>query len=189
MRISTKVAGGGITAVSIAGLMVGLAIAYFSLQTQSQPVAVQAAQLDLDIVQSQVASSGSWLPGEIASLSWMVRNTGTSPVFLKGMITGEWSNTTLDLSKVQVSAIQIKREADTSFTSLPLATNTLPHEFFLSASSSEFDLWSVEPNERVEINVDVLLASTADNSYQAEPFAATLELVARQTTTGATWTE
>lgn len=189
IRKKTKVVGGVVGGVVIVGLMVGLAIAYFSYQAQSQPLSLTTGQFSLVVNQQPDAIQPAWLPGESRQLSWSVANTGTAPVFLKGQLNGSWQDSQLSSSKVTLAQLQMKRASDAVMTTVPLVDTNLPVSFLFSPTTNESELWEIQPGETIDLQADLFLSNSAGNEYQGAELASVLTVTARQTTAGASWEE
>lgn len=127
----------------------------------------------------------NWAPGETAFVNFDVLNDGTLPVYLRGFATGEWIPNSLDASLVKVT--KVERWNGSGWEKLGEDENGLTGEFYYSTDGTESSLIALEPNQRAQIQLTVVLDGSAGNEYQGKEFVSSLFVQAKQTTEGATW--
>jgi predicted ribosomally synthesized peptide with SipW-like signal peptide len=172
-------------AVVCTALAVGGAFAYFTSQTSVPLGVVKTAELRVSAASIDSFSGNHWLPGEEKIATWRITNTGTTPVFVKGFLTGSWGDVSLDSSVVKIK--RIERLSEGSWVVVLDAAMELGSEFFHSATGGDLGLEALEPAAEVQYRVTAVLDANAGDEYQLQEFTTALHVAARQTTSGATW--
>lgn len=131
----------------------------------------------------------NWQPGEERFVNFDVLNTGSLPVKLRGFASGTWSlggpdhDVTLDPTKVQVMKIE---RYDGGWIDV-ITTGPVLGYFYYSSNGADASLFDVAPGQRAQLRLTVVLDDDAGNDYQSAVFTSTIQVEARQTTSGATW--
>lgn len=160
--------------------IIGTTGAYFNSKAQSLENVFTAGTLSVEINQQQVAEINGWKPGDIESYEFYVENTGELPVYIKGYVSGQWNDSALDPSVVEVTSIERKSHGNW----IPLV---LDDEFYFSQNGSSEQLFELAPQETSEFRVTTKLSETVGDEYQEKQYAAQVHVAARQTNEGASW--
>lgn len=175
-------------------LMGGATFAYFTatdtstgntFATGNMNVSITDQNADTDFVNEQLATN--WQPGEERTVNFDVKNTGSLPIHLRGLATGTWGDTGLD-SQNKVKVTKVERWNGSSWETLTTNPSGITGYFYYSSNGADGGTFiEVPANERAQLQLTVVLDSTAGNDFQGEIFTSTITVEARQTTPGATW--
>ncbi|HLN18616.1 MAG TPA: TasA family protein [Patescibacteria group bacterium] len=124
-------------------------------------------------------------PGETKQLNFDIANVGTLPQYLRGWITGEWGDSSLDENLMQI--VRVERWTGSAWDTLTSNDNGITGAFYYSPNGTDSNLFQVDPNNRAQLRLTVKLDEDANNTYENRTFNAQLTIQARQTMSGAQW--
>lgn len=178
-------------AFAIAG---GATFAYFTDTETSTGNTFATGTLNISLVDQNKNSEFSaesiikgWAPGEDAEVNFDVRNTGSLPVHIRGNAFGTWGEEVLDNANV-VKVTKVERWNGSAWETLRSNSNGIVGDFYYSPNGGNANHYVVEPNSRAQLRLTVKLDGSANNDFQGKTFTSTLQVEAKQTTNGATWT-
>ena len=168
----------------VAALSIGATVAYFSGGAQSSVNVFTTGTMAVEINQEGPVAVSDVLPGSIYPISFTVTNTGTNPIFLKGYLQGEWSDS--ELSSQMLSVIGISVANGSTPYSLTQFGEALGTEFLVTADD-QIGMLELMPGQSEEITLTVAFSEAMDNQYQGKEMSLALHLAAKQSQPGADW--
>lgn len=178
-------------AFAIAG---GATFAYFTDNAVSTGNTFATGKLDISLLNHNAESAFNgeaiitgWQPGETAEVTFDVKNVGTLPVHIRGAAGGTWGDNSLD-SKNVVKVVRVERWNGSAWETLRSNSNGIEGDFYYSPNGGNSNHFEVNPNTRAHLRLSVRLDGSAGNEFQNKTFTSTLQVEAKQTTNGATWT-
>lgn len=171
--------------ISIFGLFVGVSLAYFIYAGQTEAVATNTGSIELVITSTTPSELENWLPGEEKDLEYVIQNSGSSSLFIKAYLNGEWEDQSLSTSVAQIVYLDIWD--GNSWVPLRIQPPQLGEEFEFYYDYTQAELREIIPNQEVRLRVGLKLDESTDNAYQNQAFQTSLHVAGRQTTEGANW--
>jgi len=167
-------------------LAVGTTIAYFTTQSISQSLVVGTGSLSVEMNSISQTELSNLVPGDTEIISWVVTNTGTTPVAIKGRVENIWSDPTLT-GGLKVTKI----EAQVGEEWLTLAENSagIVDEFFYSPNQIDADLFGLAPNEQLPMRLTLELDQQTSDEFQTQTSELSVHLAAKQLGAETPWPE
>ncbi len=174
-------------ALAFLGVSVGLATAYFSSNSWLRGQVLGTSSLAIQVEKIEPSVFAKFLPGEAQSFVWQISNTGDTPIHLAGRFSGNWEKPELESQLFKI--VNLKYKLESAQTWQPVAVDAIVsgQSWFFSPTGLETDLLTLPVDGVLLVEGDLLLDSAADNQYQLSDFPFSLQVIAKQTTTDATW--
>lgn len=176
-----------LVALAFVGVSVGIVTAYYTGSSWLRGQVLGTSSLAILVEQIEPQVFAKFIPGEPQRFVWKITNNGTIPVHLAARFTGSWENEVLDNSIFSLSAIKYRITDSQAWQSVAVNSIVTGQSWFFSPSGQESDLIALGAGSVLEVQGDLQLASSADNSYQTADFPFSIQVIAKQTTTDAVW--
>lgn len=168
----------------IALIGISSTVAYFTGASQSSANVFTTGTLAVEIDQDSPLDITNVSPGDVYQLEFDIRNTGTSPIFVKGYLDGSWDDESLSTQVVSLTAIEIENQG-TSY-SISQFGEAMGTEFLITAPD-QIGMLEIPGGQTVKIFMDVKFSSAMENDYQGKSLSLALHLGAKQTQAGTDW--
>lgn len=165
-------------------LAAGTAYAYFTSYFVLPIGNLQTAVLEVSATETTAFPDEVWTPGDTKKSTWLITNTGTAPMYVKGYFTSQWD--TEGLSNEVIHIIKIERQEQGEWVSI-LENPTKDQEFYHSQTGTANNLLMLNPGDTTEYRFTVMLDELAGDEYQLRTFGAEVHIAARQVVAGAVW--
>ena len=159
--------------------------AYFTTSESSLENIFVSGSIDVAITQDTIVSATEWMPGDVQVLEFVVKNTGTMPIYAKAYLGGQWVDQNLDPDMVEI--VSIEKLGDFGWEFLSAIPVPISHEFYASADGTEDTIAAIFPQEENRFKVTVRLKEATPDEYQNQSFTTQLHVAGKQAMNGADW--
>lgn len=159
--------------------------AFFTDVNSSSENVFVSGSLSVAVTQDEVLTVENWRPGEEYALAFLVTNTGSMPLEVKGKLHGAWGQSYLDPEIVEI--ISFERNISGNWVTVNATGLTVDQEFYLSQDGTEATLQSLQAGESAEFRATIRLSEDTPDEYQNQMFATSLHIAGKQATAGSSW--
>lgn len=159
--------------------------AFFTSSQVSDENVFISGTLEVNITQDTVLSLESWVPGDIHTLSFTLKNSGSLPTFVKGYLEGAWGFGGLDPSMVEIVSVEVFR--DNTWVSLVQNELMIGEEFFLTLNGNPDTFIALQPEDEVPVQISIRLREDTPDEYQNQIFTTSLHIAGKQVSESSSW--
>ncbi len=172
-----------LTITTVLVLSIGVTSAYFTSRATANPIVFPSGTVDIIVTQQVADGDDDLWPGSSHIFEFIVQNTGTLPVNLKGYFSGEWSNPELSTDAISFSDFRVLSGGN--WHPMPVGGLMIGQETELIDTFTGSNV--LASGEHKVYRITMGLDETAGDEYQGEHLTLGLHVAAKQINDGADW--